>query len=149
MRAVVQRVREGRVSADGQVTGEIGPGLVVFLAVGEGDGEADARSMAGKLAALRIFADTDGRMNRSVTDVGGAILLIPQFTLYADVRRGNRPSFHRAAPKDLGERLYMYTGLLLEEVGLRVGRGVFGGRMQVDVMNDGPVTILIDTAGDL
>lgn len=145
MRAVAQRVKEARVSVDGEVTGEIGPGLAVFLAVGEGDGETDARTMAEKVAALRVFPDDDGRMNLSVTDAGGGILLIPQFTLYGDVRRGHRPSFHRAAPKDPGERLFMYTGLLLEEAGLKVGRGVFGAMMQVDVVNDGPVTILIDT----
>lgn len=145
MRAVVQRVAKARVLVAGEVKGEIGEGLVAFLAVGDADDEADGRAMAEKVAALRIFADDEGRMNRSVLDMGGGALLIPQFTLFGDVRRGNRPSFHRAAGKEEGARLFMYVGLLLEEAGVPVGRGVFGAHMDVRVENDGPVTILIDT----
>jgi D-tyrosyl-tRNA(Tyr) deacylase len=146
MRAVVQRVKEARVTVDGEVVGRIGPGLLVLLGVGKGDAPADADLMAEKVANLRIFADDAGQMNRSVLEVGGAVLVVSQFTLLGDARRGRRPSFVEAAPPEEAEPLYrrfVDASLLL---GLRVETGVFRAAMDVALVNEGPVTILLDSA---
>ncbi len=145
MRALVQRVSRASVSVDGAVVGAVDDGLLVLLGVAPGDGEDQARWLAGKLARLRIFQDDAGRMNRSVQDVGGAALVVSQFTLYADCRKGNRPSFVRSAPPALAEPLYERFCELLAEHGLRVERGVFGSLMDIDLVNHGPVTIMVDT----
>ena len=145
MRAVLQRAAHGRVTVDGRTVGEIERGLVVLLGVAEGDTDAEARWMAGKVAALRIFDDGEGKMNLSVADVGGAILLVSQFTLLASCRKGRRPSFVSAARPDEGRRLYERVGELLREEGLTVATGRFGERMIVSTENEGPVTIILDT----
>ena len=144
MRSVVQRVRCASVRVDGRTVGEIGHGLLVLLGVAEGDDETNARWMARKLGKLRIFADDQGRMNRSVIDTGGSILLISQFTLCADTRQGNRPSFVNAAKPEVAEPLVTLTGTLLREQGLTVETGRFGASMLVTLENDGPVTIMLD-----
>jgi D-tyrosyl-tRNA(Tyr) deacylase len=146
MRAVVQRSLESSVSVDGKVIAKIPKGLVVLLGVGQGDTEAEAAFMADKIANLRIFEDAEGKMNLSVKDVGGEILLISQFTLYGDCRKGRRPSFIDAAPPDEADRLYRLVADLLRDQGLKVGTGEFGAHMLVNIQNDGPVTILIDSA---
>ena len=145
MRAVIQRVSEGSVRVDGQVVGSVGEGLVVLLGVARGDGDEEARWIAEKIAALRIFEDDEGKMNRSVEDVGGAVLLVSQFTLLADCRKGRRPSFIDAAEPSDGERLYGVVAGLLSSRGLPVETGVFGARMRVSIENDGPVTIILDS----
>jgi len=145
MRAVVQRVSHAAVRVERQTVGEIGPGLLVFLSVGVDDGEDDARSMADKVAGLRIFADERGLMNRSALDAGASVLLVSQFTLHGDVRRGRRPSFINAAKEPVSRRLYELTGALIQEAGVPVSYGVFGAQMEVELVNSGPVTILIDT----
>ena len=144
MRTVVQRVRSASVRVDDRIVGEIGTGLLVLLGVAEGDGEPGARWMARKLANLRIFADDQGRMNRSVIDTGGSILLVSQFTLCADTRQGNRPSFVNAAQPEIAEPLVGLTAELLREQGLTVATGVFGASMLVSLENDGPVTIVLE-----
>lgn len=146
MRSVVQRVRNASVRVDDRIVGEIDAGLLVLLGVAEGDDEAGARWMARKLANLRIFADDQGRMNRSVLDVGGGILLVSQFTLCADTSQGNRPSFVGAARPEVAEPLVKLTGSLLQEHGVRVANGEFGASMLVSLANDGPVTIVLDDA---
>lgn len=133
------------VRVDGRTTGKIGAGLCVLLGVGVDDDEADARAMVSKIAALRIFRDDDELMNRSIAETGGSLLLVSQFTLHADVRKGRRPSFIGAAREDVARPLYELTGKLLEAEGLRVAYGEFGATMEVELVNDGPVTILIDT----
>jgi D-tyrosyl-tRNA(Tyr) deacylase len=145
MRAVVQRVSRAEVRVDGRVTGRIDAGLVVLLGVGVDDEERDADVMAEKIANLRIFRDENDLMNRSVVDAGGGVLLISQFTLHGDARKGRRPSFITAAREDVAQPLYERTGALLERMGLPVGYGVFGAHMDVELVNDGPVTILLDT----
>lgn len=145
MRAVVQRVSRARVLVEGSVTGEIGPGLVVLIAVGRGDVSAAASSMAEKIVNLRIFGDDQGKMNRSVLDTGGAILAISQFTLYGDARGQRRPSFIQAAPPELGKALYDEFVLALRAHGIRVETGVFQTHMSLELTNDGPVTILLDS----
>ncbi len=145
MRVVLQRVSRGGVAVDGRTVGEIERGLVVLLGVAEGDTDAEARWMASKMAALRVFEDDDGKMNLSVADVGGAILLISQFTLLASCRKGRRPSFIGAARPEKGRRLYERVGELLREEGLTVATGRFGERMTVSIENEGPVTIILDT----
>jgi len=145
VRAVVQRVSRADVTVDGAVTGSVGAGLLVLLGVAGDDGESDAQTMAAKIAHLRIFLDGAGLMNRSVLDVRGGILLVSQFTLHGDARKGRRPSFISAAREDLAKPLYELTGTLLERAGLPVGYGVFGAHMDVSLVNDGPVTILLDT----
>ena len=124
--------------------GQIGRGLVVLLGVGHGDGEAEARLLAEKIANLRIFEDAAGKMNLSLLDVGGQALVVSQFTLYADTRRGNRPGFTDAAPPELGEELYLAYCEALRAEGVRVATGAFGAHMRVSLVNDGPVTILLE-----
>lgn len=145
MRAVVQRVSESSVAVDGEVTGAIGPGLLVLLGVGAGDRAADADYLVDKIAGLRIFCDDEGKMNRSVEETGGEILLISQFTLHGDCRRGRRPSFTAAARPETAIPLYERTAAGFRARGLTVATGVFGAHMQVSLVNDGPVTILIDS----
>ena len=146
MRAVVQRVSRAKVSVDTWTTGEIGLGLLVLLGVGQQDTEADVNYMAEKIAGLRIFEDDDGKMNRSVRDVGGSVLVVSQFTLYGDVRRGKRPSFDAAAPPDEARRLYELFVVKMQVAGLRCETGRFQEMMQVELVNEGPVTILLDSA---
>lgn len=145
MRAVVQRVSQAAVSVDGRVAGSIAHGLVVLIGVAVGDGEADARLLAEKIAALRIFNDGAGLMNLSVRDVGGELLLVSQFTLHGDARKGRRPSFITAAREDVAKPLYEAVGAILEAYDIRVAYGVFGAHMEVQLVNDGPVTILLDS----
>lgn len=147
MRAVVQRCREARVSVAGRVVAEIGHGLCAFVAVGRGDDPSDAQYMAAKLTGLRIFAASasDPRMTVSVGGVCGSILVVPQFTLYGDVRHGLRPAFTEAAPPEQGKDLLDALCVALSARGIVPARGVFGADMQVEVMNDGPVTILVDS----
>ena len=145
MRAVVQRVSRASVSIGGDVVGSIASGLLVFVGVGVGDGPADAQYIAGKVRDLRIFPDEDGRMNRSVVETRGSVLVVSQFTLHADCRKGRRPSFDAAAPPALAESLYEHVVLLLRESGLNVSTGRFQAQMAVDLVNDGPVTILLDS----
>lgn len=145
MRAVVQRVSRARVNIDGWVSGEIGLGVLVLLGVGHDDSEADATYLAEKIAGLRIFEDEDGKMNRSVKDADGSVLAVSQFTLYGDVRRGKRPSFDAAAPPDRARRLYEFFVEQIRTAGLLCETGRFQEMMQVELVNEGPVTILIDS----
>jgi D-aminoacyl-tRNA deacylase len=145
MRSVVQRVSRAAVRVDRQVVGEVGHGLLVLLGVAGGDSDADARWMADKLAQLRIFEDEAGKMNRSVEDVGGGVLLVSQFTLLGDARKGNRPSFVGAAPPGEANDLYESVAALLRSRGLPVAQGVFRAHMEVESVNDGPVTLLLDS----
>jgi D-tyrosyl-tRNA(Tyr) deacylase len=146
MRAVVQRCREGRVEVEGEIVGAIGPGLVAFVGAGKGDGEAEARYLADKLLGLRVFVDEAGKMNRSVVEAGGALLIVSQFTLYGDVRRGRRPGFDAALEPVAAQALLERLLAMLRAGGVRVETGRFGADMRVLVDNDGPVTILIDSA---
>jgi D-aminoacyl-tRNA deacylase len=144
MRAVVQRVTRAEVRVEGVATGAIGAGLAILLGVGRGDGEADADRLAGRLARLRVFPDAEGRFDRSLLDTGGAALVVSQFTLYGDTARGNRPSFTDAAAPELAEPLYERVCERLAAEGVAaVERGRFGAHMQLELVNDGPVTILI------
>ena len=145
MRAVIQRVSEGRVTVDERVTGEIGPGLVILLGVGAGDTMAEVELLANKIAQLRIFSDAEGRFNLSAIDVGAGMLVVSQFTLYADCRRGRRPSFSDAARPEVAVPLYESFVSALREMGLQVETGQFQAMMMVDIRNDGPVTIWLDT----
>jgi D-tyrosyl-tRNA(Tyr) deacylase len=145
MRVVLQRVTQARVVVDGKITGEIGPGLVVLIAVGRGDAAVAAGSMAEKIVNLRIFGDEQGKMNRSVLDTGGAILAVSQFTLYGDARGQRRPSFIQAAAPEAGKLLYEEFVKALHGHGVRVETGVFQAHMSVELTNDGPVTILLDS----
>jgi D-aminoacyl-tRNA deacylase len=146
MRAVIQRVCRGRVSVAGQSLGEIGPGLVILLGVGHGDGQAEADRLAAKIANLRIFTDAEGKTNLSVLDVGGEALVISQFTLYADCRKGRRPSFIDAALPDVAAPLVDRFAAQLRQAGIRrVETGEFGAVMLVEIYNDGPFTILLDS----
>lgn len=147
MRAVVQRVSSASVRVDGAVVGQIGRGLLVLLGVSVHDGPADVTWMARKVAGLRIFPDDQGRMNRSVVEVGGAVLLVSQFTLYGDARKGRRPSFVEAASGAEAETLYEAVAQALREEGLPVEQGRFGAHMDVELVNDGPVTILLSSEG--
>ncbi len=146
MRAVLQRTTGARVSVDDELVGEIGAGLVILLGVGPDDDEATADELARKAAELRIFRDDDGRTNRSLLDIGGSALVVSQFTLFADTRRGRRPGFTGAAPADLAERLYLRFADALSSLGVTVATGRFGAEMAVDLVNDGPFTIWLDTA---
>ena len=143
MRAVIQRVSRAAVRVDGRVAGEIGAGLLVLLGVASGDGEDEAERLAGKVARLRIFANEEGRFDRSVLDTGGAVLVVSQFTLIADTAKGNRPSFAAAAPPEDAERLYERFSAALRDLDVTVEQGVFGARMDVELVNDGPVTIVL------
>jgi D-tyrosyl-tRNA(Tyr) deacylase len=145
MRAVVQRVSRASVRVDDRTIAAIAAGLLALVSVGVDDGENDARSMAEKIAGLRIFADEQGLMNRSLLDAGGAVLLVSQFTLHGDVRRGRRPSFIAAAKEPQARGLYERVGAKLETAGIPVAYGEFGAKMEVELVNSGPVTILIDT----
>jgi D-tyrosyl-tRNA(Tyr) deacylase len=143
LRAVVQRVSRARVAVDGQAVAEIGAGLCILLGVAEEDGEGEAVRLAAKIAHLRIFENDLGKFDLSLLDAGGAALVVSQFTLIADTAKGNRPSFSHAAPPDRAEALYEVFCDALEAEGVRVGRGVFGARMEVELLNDGPVTIIL------
>ena len=145
MRAVVQRVTDADVSVENQVKGSIGRGFVVLLGVEEGDNETDADYIAEKVSGLRVFDDSEGKMNLSVTDIGGEILSVSQFTLLADARKGRRPSFIRAAQPAEANRLYEYFNEKVREKGVTVAEGVFRADMLVRINNDGPVTILLDS----
>ena len=145
MRALLQRTTGARVRVDGAVVGEIGPGLVVLLGVGPGDTETVADALARRVTELRIFDDSEGRTNLSLIDVGGAALVVSQFTHYADTRRGRRPGFTGAAAPELAERLYLRFAAALRELGVEVATGSFGAVMEVELVNDGPFTIWLDT----
>ena len=145
MRAVVQRVTDADVSVENQVKGSIGRGFVVLLGVEEGDNETDADYIAEKVSGLRVFDDSEGKMNLSVTDIGGEILSVSQFSLLADARKGRRPSFIRAAQPEEANRLYEYFNEKVREKGVTVAEGVFRADMLVRINNDGPVTILLDS----
>lgn len=145
MRAVVQRVSRARVTSAGELLGEIGPGLLVLLGVGHDDGPEQSAWLVNKIAGLRIFGDDQGKFNLSLEDVGGQVLVVSQFTLWGDCRKGRRPSFGRAAPPELAEPLYQDFCRRLRERGLSVATGRFGAMMEVELVNQGPVTLLLDT----
>ena len=145
MRAVVQRVSRARVTVDGRVTGEIGAGLMILLGVGKQDSSADAAAMAEKLVNLRIFEDSAGKMNLSLLDTKGSALVVSQFTLYGDARRQRRPSFISAARPELAKQLYEEFCEALKRLGVTVATGIFQAMMSVELVNEGPVTILIDS----
>jgi D-tyrosyl-tRNA(Tyr) deacylase len=146
MRAVVQRVSRAKVTVAGEVTGEIGVGLLLLLGVGREDSEPNADYLAEKIVGLRIFDDDGGKMNRSAVDVGGAVLVVSQFTLYGDARKGKRPSFDDAAPPQRARELYEYFVEKIRAAGLRCETGRFQEMMAVELVNEGPVTILLDSA---
>ena len=146
MRAVVQRVSRAQVVIDGEIAGQIGLGLLILLVVGHDDTEVDANYLAEKIAGLRVFEDDSGKMNRSVQDVGGSVLAVSQFTLYGDVRRGKRPSFDAASPPEKARQLYESFVARIRSTGLRCETGRFQERMKVELVNEGPVTILLDSA---
>ncbi len=145
MRAVLQRVTHGRVRVDGRTVAEIDLGMVILLGIGPQDDEEKARQLTRKIALLRIFEDEQGKINRSLLDVGGAAIVVSQFTLYADTRKGNRPSFTDAAPPDLARPLVDRFAALLAEQGVPTQTGEFGAHMQVSIENDGPVTIWLES----
>lgn len=146
MKAILQRVKRGQVSIDNRVVGQIEGGYVVLLGVTHGDGSEEVRKLAGKIVNLRVFEDETGKMNRSLLEVGGAILVISQFTLYADAKKGRRPSFSQAAPPDLAEPLVAEFAEVVRQLGVQqVETGVFGAHMLVGIENDGPVAIILDT----
>ena len=144
MRALIQRVGEASVTVDGKVIGDIGTGVLVFVCAMQDDDETHATKLAAKIARLRIFQDSAGKMNRSVSDIGGQALVVSQFTLAADTRSGNRPGFSSAAPAAIGEKLYEFFATQLADQGLDVAKGQFGADMKVRLLNDGPVTIWMD-----
>lgn len=146
MRILIQRVTRAEVRVEGRVVGSVGAGLLLLVGVGHEDNEAIAESMAAKAVDLRIFRDDEGKTNRSLLDTGGAVLAVSQFTLFADTRKGRRPSFIQAASAEVGERLYNRFVAALEGRGVRVERGVFGAEMDVMLVNDGPMTIWLDSA---
>lgn len=145
MRAVIQRVKQSAVTVDGCLVGDIGPGLLVLLGVAADDKASDAKFLAGKITGLRIFEDAQGKMNLSLMDVGGEMLVVSQFTLYGDCRKGRRPSFTAAAPPDLAETLYKTFIKHVHDSGVTVKTGKFGAMMDVSLINDGPVTLILDT----
>ena len=144
MRAVIQRVAEARVIVADRIIGQIGPGLLILLGVGRDDTEANAHTLADKIKNLRIFEDAQGKMNRSVCDIGGELLVVSEFTLYSDCRKGNRPSFTDAALPAEAERLYNDFSARLQDAGLKVANGQFQAHMRVALVNDGPVTLVLD-----
>jgi len=144
MKAVIQRVTEASVEVEGRIVGKISNGLLVLLAVAKGDGDSDSRFLVDKLKNLRIFSDEAGKMNRSLADVGGAILLVSQFTLLGNTKNGRRPSFDEAAPPDEAKRLYEQMAAELRTHGTPVETGIFGAHMNVTLLNDGPVTFILD-----
>jgi len=144
---VVQRVAWARVRVEGETVGEIGRGLLVLVGAATGDGPADAAALAGKLAGLRVFPDDEGRMNRSVVEAGGAVLVVSQFTLYGDVRRGRRPSFAAAAPPEAAEPLVDLVAEYLRRAGVPCATGRFRAHMDVELLNDGPVTLVLEVTG--
>jgi len=146
VRALLQRTTGARVRVDGETVGEVGAGLVVLLGVGRDDDVATTDALARRVTELRIFDDADGRTNLSLIDVGGGVLVVSQFTLYADTRRGRRPGFTEAAAPELAERLYLRFAATLRELGVEVATGRFGAVMAVELVNDGPFTIWLDTA---
>ena len=148
MKALVQRVTHARCTVGGQVTGEIGAGLLVLVGATHADRDADADWLARKIAGLRIFADAEGRMNRDVREAGGGVLAVPQFTLYAQAQRGRRPDFMQAAPPEQAEPLYERFCATLHGEGVTVARGRFRTHMAVELVNDGPVTLMLDSPGD-
>jgi D-tyrosyl-tRNA(Tyr) deacylase len=145
MRAILQRVSHASVTVDGKIVGQIGSGLLILLGIGHGDSEAQVKTLAEKIVYLRIFEDEAGKMNRSLLDIGGEVLVVSQFTLYADARKGRRPSFTDAAPPSLAQPLVERFQEAIAAHGLRVASGVFGASMQVELINDGPVTIWLDS----
>jgi len=145
LRAVVQRAARGSVSVEGNTVGEIGHGLVILLGVGRDDVPEDVSYLCGKIVNLRIFEDREGKLNRSLLDVGGSALVVSQFTLYGDCRQGRRPGFSEAAPADLGRGLYHSFVAGMDGLGINVVTGVFQAHMQVEIINDGPVTLLLDS----
>jgi D-tyrosyl-tRNA(Tyr) deacylase len=145
VRAVIQRVSRAEVTVAGQPIGRIGPGLCVFLGIGKDDGQSNFDHLAEKIKNLRIFDDENGKMNRSLEEVREEILVVSQFTLYGDCRKGNRPSFSHAAPPDAAEKLYEYFVQRLHGAGLRVETGQFKARMEVALTNDGPVTFIVES----
>jgi D-aminoacyl-tRNA deacylase len=147
MRAVVQRVSGARVEVDGVVMGEIGPGLLVLLGVAKNDTKADAEFLAEKILGLRIFSDKAGKMNRSIADTGGSLLIVSQFTLYGDVRKGRRPSFDLAAPPEQARALYEEFVAVARRSGLKVETGVLQATMAVSLVNEGPVTLIVESIG--
>ncbi len=146
VRALIQRVREARVEVDGRVTGSVGSGMLVYLGIARTDTENDADYLVDKLVGLRIFPDDSGKMNRNIREAAGGLLVVSQFTLYADVRRGRRPSFDAAAGREQALTLYDYFVSAARATGVSVGTGVFQAMMQVHLVNDGPVTIMVDSA---
>ena len=148
MRAVVQRVLQAQVTVDGDVVSQIGPGFLVLLGVGQGDTERDARYLAEKIAYLRVFPADVGKMNCNIQDAGGSALVVSQFTLYGDCRRGRRPSFSEAAPPAVAEELYRQFAVHMRNNGVPVETGIFQTDMQVSLVNDGPVTILLSSQGE-
>jgi D-tyrosyl-tRNA(Tyr) deacylase len=145
MRACVQRVLKSSVTVDGEVVGQIGRGLLVLVGIGKGDTDRDARWLAERIVGLRLFEDSDGKMNLSLADIQGAMLIVSQFTLYGDCRKGRRPSFTAAAPPELAEQLYQTFVAAVGVQGIEVATGQFQAHMDVALVNDGPVTLLIDS----
>ncbi|MDP9328326.1 MAG: D-aminoacyl-tRNA deacylase [Actinomycetota bacterium] len=146
MRVVLQRVARASVSVEGERVAAIGPGFLLLVGIGAKDGDGEVERMAGKIASLRVFADAEGKMNLALGDVGGEILVVSQFTLYGDLRKGRRPSWTGAAEPDLAAERVEAFAQALEARGLKVGRGVFGAHMAVDLLNDGPVTMVLDAS---
>lgn len=147
MRAILQRVSRARVTVDGRITGEIAAGLLVLLGVRKGDSEAECEYLLDRVIGLRIFADAEGKMNRSVLDAGGSLLVVSQFTLYGDTRKGRRPGFDDAAPPETAKRLYDHFVAKARERGIRVETGEFQAMMSVELVNEGPVTFIVESKG--
>lgn len=145
MRAVVQRVASAKVEVEGEITGKISKGLLIFLGIGEDDDDNDLAYLFDKIVGLRIFEDHNNKMNLSIQDIGGEILVISQFTLYGDVRRGKRPSFSKSAHPDIAKEVYKEFIEKAKDIGIHTEEGVFGAHMDISLVNDGPVTILIDS----
>ena len=144
MKAVLQRVSWGSVTVDGDIIAEIPTGLVILAGVGPDDTKEHAKKLAQKIAQMRIFPDSEGKMNLSVLDIGGSVLVVPQFTLFADTQKGNRPAFTKAAPPDIARPLSEYFANCFTDLGVPTQQGEFGAHMQVEIQNDGPVTIVIE-----